>query len=162
VIRFCDDDLRLFSAVSGDRNPLHLSEEYAERTSYGQRVVFGALGALACFGSIPALQGLRITSLTADFLRPMFLNIAYRVKTSVSNGEWVAHLYDGTVLVLSLTVKASAPASEDIVVDLFSAPFFERSEAAVRDENEMVPGLQVSGRYACDFQAQAALVRRWK
>src|SRR5262245_44727565 len=129
VIRFCEDDLRLFSAVSGDRNPLHLSDEYAERTLYGQRVVFGALGAIACFGSIPDLQGLRITSLTAGFLRPMFLDIGYRVQTTVANGEWVSRLYDGSVLILSLAVKAAAPAPVN-ALDVFNAPFVERSEAA--------------------------------
>src|SRR5262249_21185370 len=75
---------------------------------------------------------------------------------------WVAHLYDGTVLIMSLAIKAGAPGPEDNTVDVFSALFTERSEAAVRDEYEVVPGLQVSGRYACDFQAQAALARRWK
>src|ERR1700726_2689054 len=106
LIRFSEEDLRLFSAASGDRNPLHLSPGYAEGTSYGQRVVFGALGAIACFGSMPTLAGLRVTGLSADFLRPMFLNVDYCVRTAASNGEWVARLYDGSVLVLSLTVRA--------------------------------------------------------
>jgi NAD(P)-dependent dehydrogenase (short-subunit alcohol dehydrogenase family) len=160
LIRFSEEDLRLFSAASGDRNPLHLSPGYAERTSYGQRVVFGALGAIACFGSMPALAGLRITGLSADFLRPMFLNIDYGVRTAASDGEWVARLYDGSVLVLSLTVRAE-PALEN-ALEMFSAPLFERSEAAIRDENEITPGLMVSGRHACDSSALAALGRRWR
>jgi NAD(P)-dependent dehydrogenase (short-subunit alcohol dehydrogenase family)/acyl dehydratase len=161
LIRFSEEDLRLFSAASGDRNPLHLSPEYAGRTSYGQRVVFGALGAIACFGGMPALAGLRVSGLTADFLRPMFLDIDYRVQTTVSDGEWIAHLYDGSVLVLSLAVRAAAPVLEN-AVGSFAAPFFERSDAAVRDENEIVPGMVVSGRHACDSSALAALGRRWR
>lgn len=161
LIRFSEEDLSLFSAVSGDRNPLHLSPQYAERTAYGQRVVFGALGAIACLGSMPTLGGLRITGLTADLLRPIFLDIDYRVQTTQLDGEWVARLYDGSVLVLSLVVKASAPAL-DHDVGIFSGPFVERSEAAIRHENEITKGLLVLGRHACDSSALAALGRRWK
>jgi NAD(P)-dependent dehydrogenase (short-subunit alcohol dehydrogenase family) len=159
-IRFSEEDLKLFSDASGDRNPLHLSPEYACRTPYGQRVVFGALGAVACFGSMPALVGLRITGLTADFLRPMFLDIDYRIQTAAADGEWIARLYDGSVLVLSLTVRTAAPTAEK-ALGIFGAPFFERSEAAVRDENEITAGALVLGRHACDSSALAALGRRW-
>jgi len=161
LIRFSEEDLRLFSAASGDRNPLHLSPQYADRTSYGQRVVFGPLGAIACLGSMPTLGGLRITGLTADFLRPIFLNIDYRVRTEVADGEWVARLYDGSVLVLSLAVKASGFAPDDDA-GISSAPFVQRSEAVIRGENEITEGLQVSGRHACDSSALAALALRWK
>jgi acyl dehydratase len=160
LIRFSQEDLSLFSAASGDRNPLHLRPEYAARTSYGQRVVFGALGAVACLGSLPVLGGRRITGLTADFLRPMFLGVDYHVRTEGQDGEWITRLYDGSVLVVSLSVKAAAPALE-YAVERTSAPFFERTDAAGREENGFTAGLGVSGRYACDPSALAALGRRW-
>jgi acyl dehydratase len=53
-IRFTPEDLELFSRASHDRNPLHLSDEYARRTPYGGRVVFGVLDGLTAKGSIGA------------------------------------------------------------------------------------------------------------
>ena len=38
-----DSDIVRFAEVSGDRNPVHLDEEYAARSPYGQRVAHGFL-----------------------------------------------------------------------------------------------------------------------
>jgi 3-hydroxybutyryl-CoA dehydratase len=40
-----DTDLKLFSGVSGDTNPMHLNEEYAKSTPFGGCIVFGMLTA---------------------------------------------------------------------------------------------------------------------
>lgn len=36
-------DVLMFSAVSGDDNPLHMNREFAERTRFNQRIVHGML-----------------------------------------------------------------------------------------------------------------------
>lgn len=36
-----EEDIVIFSRLSGDRNPLHVDEEYAEQTKFGSRVVHG-------------------------------------------------------------------------------------------------------------------------
>ena len=40
-----DTDLRNFSGVSGDTNPMHLNEEYAKQTVFGGCIVHGMLTA---------------------------------------------------------------------------------------------------------------------
>lgn len=40
-----ETDLRNFSGVSGDTNPMHLNEEYAQKTPFGGCIVFGLLTA---------------------------------------------------------------------------------------------------------------------
>jgi NAD(P)-dependent dehydrogenase (short-subunit alcohol dehydrogenase family) len=156
VIRFSEEDLRNFSDASGDRNPLHLDEIYASRTPYGQRVVFGALGAVACLGRIP---GQRITRMAVEFLRPMFLGVDYRVRVVLNEQTYLAHLYDGRLPVLALTVHMAAD-SED-TDGFFGKSLFEHRESVERDKNSVSPGLRVSGRHACDGASATALRRRW-
>lgn len=159
-ITFTEQDLAVFSEASGDRNPLHLNPEYARRTSYGQPVVFGSLGAIACLGHIRLPAGWAATSLEANFPRPMFLGVTYRVETSKTEGRWEVRLFDGSVLVVSLIVKAenSNAAETPKWVD---APAFERCEAVLRKQESIVAGLSVSGLYGCNTVALAKLMAQW-
>jgi 3-hydroxybutyryl-CoA dehydratase len=38
-----DEDVRLFAKVSGDVNPIHLEDEYARKSRFGQRIAHGLL-----------------------------------------------------------------------------------------------------------------------
>ncbi len=40
-----DEDVRAFAELTGDRNPVHLDEEYAAGTRFGRRIAHGMLGA---------------------------------------------------------------------------------------------------------------------
>ena len=159
-ISFSEQDVACFSDASGDRNPLHLSHEYARRTPYGQQVVFGCLGAVACLGHVRLPAGWSATSLEAEFARPMFLGVPYRVEVSEKERKWRARLFDGSAVVVSVAVTAEfshSEALEEIAVD----SVFERCDAAVRREQDIVPGLEVSGAYACNSVALAKLAARW-
>jgi NAD(P)-dependent dehydrogenase (short-subunit alcohol dehydrogenase family)/acyl dehydratase len=158
---FAEQDVALFSEASGDRNPLHLSHDYARRTPYGQPVVFGCLGAMACLGHIHLPAGWSATSLQAEFRRPMFLGVMYRLETSEKEGKWHARLFDGSVLVVSVTVTAEPSDRNESLEEITATSTFERSDAAVRQEEDIVPGLEISGVYACNTLALAALAARW-
>jgi 3-hydroxybutyryl-CoA dehydratase len=40
-----DEDVRAFAELTGDRNPVHLDDEYAAQTRFGRRIAHGMLGA---------------------------------------------------------------------------------------------------------------------
>jgi len=76
VVRFSkpvtERDLELFAEVSGDKNPLHLDEEFAERTQFGRRIVHGALASSVISAALSKLPGLVIyLSQTTSFSAPV-------------------------------------------------------------------------------------------
>lgn len=48
-----DEDIQLFARVSGDDNPIHLNEDYAAQTPFGQRIAHG----MYSVGIISAILG---------------------------------------------------------------------------------------------------------
>jgi 3-hydroxybutyryl-CoA dehydratase len=69
-------EVEAFAAVSGDRNPAHLDDEYAKRTRFGKRIVHGVL---VC-GVISAAIGMRLPGpgtiylhQEIDFRRPVYI-----------------------------------------------------------------------------------------
>jgi 3-hydroxybutyryl-CoA dehydratase len=42
---FTDEDVRAFAQISGDANPIHLDDEYAKGSIFGQRIAHGILTA---------------------------------------------------------------------------------------------------------------------
>ncbi|MCL5984534.1 MAG: MaoC family dehydratase [Candidatus Thermoplasmatota archaeon] len=83
-------DVEHFSELTGDRNPIHLDEEYARSTPFGRRIVPGllsislGLGLWAAAGhtreSLVALIGLE----DVRFLRPVFPGDSLRLVTQVA------------------------------------------------------------------------------
>ena len=53
---FSDDDVRTFAEISGDKNPIHLDDEFAAGTRFGKRLVHGILTS----GMISALLGMEL------------------------------------------------------------------------------------------------------
>jgi len=160
-ISFTEQDLTAFSEASGDRNPLHLSQEYARSTSYGQPVVFGCLGAMACLGHIRLPDGWCATSLEAEFLRPMFVGVKYRVETSEKEGRWEARLFDGSTPAVLVTVTGEVSHRNEQPEEIGDDSAFERRDAAVRQQREIVRGLEISGGYAPNAANVATMAARW-
>ncbi len=71
-----DEDVRAFAELSGDRNPVHLDEEYAATTRFGRRIAHGMLGAslisAVLANELPG-RGTVYLSQTLKFTAPVFL-----------------------------------------------------------------------------------------
>jgi 3-hydroxybutyryl-CoA dehydratase len=47
-----DADIKNFAGISGDNNPVHMSEVYAENSRFKKRIAHGLLSASFFFGAI--------------------------------------------------------------------------------------------------------------
>ncbi len=72
--KITQNDILLFSKVSGDENPVHLDEEYAKQTIFGRRIAHGMLTA-SLISAVIAEQlpghGTVYLSQTLKFVRPV-------------------------------------------------------------------------------------------
>ncbi len=59
-----NEDVFNFAEVSGDKNPLHLDDEYAKTTMFGQRIAHGMIGA----GIISAAIGMKMPGVGTTYL----------------------------------------------------------------------------------------------
>ncbi len=69
-----EEDIYLFAGITGDRNPIHISKEFAAKGRFGERIAHGILTA----GLISAVLGMKLpgpgclsVSMTFTFLRPV-------------------------------------------------------------------------------------------
>ena len=73
---YTDDDVREFSQLSLDNNPLHLDAEYAAESIFGKRIVHGMLVASlfsALLGTVLPGEGSIYLGQTLNFKTPIYL-----------------------------------------------------------------------------------------
>ncbi|MCT7516372.1 MaoC family dehydratase [Aliarcobacter cryaerophilus] len=71
-----DADVKAFSGISGDRNPIHLDEQYAEKSRYKKRIAHGLMTASyfsALFGTKIPGEGCVYVSQSLNFKRPVYI-----------------------------------------------------------------------------------------
>ncbi len=69
-----EEDIEEFASVSGDANPLHLDEEYASDTFFGQRIAHGMLPASYISAALSEIDGVVIyVSQNLDFYTPVHI-----------------------------------------------------------------------------------------
>lgn len=82
-----EKDIELFAEVSGDRNPLHMDDEFAKKTPFGQRIAHGALTASYISGilgnDLPG-PGSIFVGLNMRFRRPVLIGSHVTVKVEVT------------------------------------------------------------------------------
>jgi acyl dehydratase len=83
---FTKEDVIKFAEVSGDKNPIHLDDEYAAKTIFKRRIVHGFLGASIfskVFGMLFPGEGTIYLSQNLKFMAPMYENEVYTAKFTV-------------------------------------------------------------------------------
>ena len=109
-----DEDVSAFAGASGDTNPLHLDEEYAEGTRFGGRIVHGTLVGGLISAALARMPGVVVyLSQETEFRNPVPVgervtadceiveelgNSQYRLTTVVQRGETT--VVDGEAVVL--------------------------------------------------------------
>ena len=108
---FSDEDVRTFAEISGDKNPIHLDDEYAASTRFGKRLVHGILTS----GTISAVLGTQLPgpgsvymSQTLKFRAPVYIGDTITTTATVSKIrddkpiatiETVCKNQDGTIVI---------------------------------------------------------------
>jgi len=109
-----EEEVTQFAAVSGDTNPLHLDDEFAEETRFDGRIVHGTLVGGLISAALARIPGLVVyLSQDLEFHNPVRIgetltaeceivedlgNNQYRLTTQVRNGDELA--IDGEAVVL--------------------------------------------------------------
>ena len=77
-------DIMRFAEVSGDFNPVHVSEDFAKKTLFGHRIAHGMLVAGLISAAVAKLPGLVIyLSQTVNFLKPVRVGDSITVTAEV-------------------------------------------------------------------------------
>jgi len=85
-----EHDIQLFAEVSGDYNPLHMSDDFAAGTVFGKRIAHGALTASYISGilgnNLPG-PGSIFVGLSMRFKRPVHIGDAVTVRAEVAGKQ---------------------------------------------------------------------------
>ncbi len=71
-----DADIKNFAGISGDNNPVHMSDEYAMASRFGKRIAHGLISASffsSLFGTRLPGEGCVYVSQNLNFKRPVYI-----------------------------------------------------------------------------------------
>ena len=72
-----DTDIKSFAGISGDHNPVHMSNEYAENSRFKKRIAHGMISSSffsALFGTRLPGNGCVYVSQSLNFKRPVYID----------------------------------------------------------------------------------------
>ena len=118
-----EQDVQDFARISGDYNPLHMDEEYAKTTMFGERIAHGALSASyisAILGNDLPGPGAVFTDLNMRFKRPVKIGATVVARAEVTElkerGNRVTLAVNCSVdgkVVISGEAKVMVPSKKD-------------------------------------------------
>ena len=160
TVSFTAQDLALFSAASHDRNPLHISEEYARATPYGEPVVFGIVGALAALGQLPQQEERVLQRVELEFRNPLTVGMPYLVKVGEPSTDRASvRLYDAARLMLKATFRFLPGPKQARAHSIKEAP--GPTEAEDRQRGSFRVGDCVRGIYGPVTRPFLQVIERW-
>lgn len=81
-----DADIKAFSSISGDKNPVHMSDEYAENSQFKKRIAHGLMSTSyfsALFGMKLPGPGCVYLSQNLKFLKPVYIGDTVTAKITI-------------------------------------------------------------------------------
>jgi NAD(P)-dependent dehydrogenase (short-subunit alcohol dehydrogenase family)/acyl dehydratase len=107
------EDVEAFANLTGDHNPLHYNESYAEQTNYGRRIVHGAFQiglASRMVGMYLPGRNAAVGSMRSRFPSPLFFPSTVTVQGEIT--VWLAQAGNGTVRVRVIETSQSVLTAE--------------------------------------------------
>lgn len=95
-----EDDVDTFARVTGDYNPMHVDEEFAEKTQFHKRIAHGMLSAgmiSACIGNKMPGPGAIYLNQTLRFNKPVYFGDVLVATVKVERIDQKAHFQIATL-----------------------------------------------------------------
>ena len=161
TVRFGRDDLELFSRASHDKSLLHMSEDYASQTIYGETIVFGILEAFAALGSLPNRPGQELASASLNYNLPVLLEVDYEIEPGRSSWDRakVTLLNSGRIMMSSVFRFRDRKGDHREFAPAGIAPVHKQAEWK---PDALKPGVMVSGTYTPEPDPFHKLIERWQ
>ncbi|WP_405163430.1 SDR family NAD(P)-dependent oxidoreductase [Nocardia sp. NBC_01499] len=163
VFRVTDTDVATYAAAVGDRNPLHVDNDFGHRSPYGRPVAHGALVVtLALAALAETTDPMAVRDIRATFRQPTIPGRRYEVDWTVSESEARGKVSFGGIEVVGIRCRLGSvlpwcgPAAED--EPRRDAPRV-LGLADLAGDSAQAPG-QESGSYSVDYPLIASLVSR--
>ena len=83
-----DSDVKAFAGISGDNNPVHMSNEFADKSRFKRRIAHGLLSASffsALFGTRIPGPGCVYVSQNLNFKRPVYIDDTVHAMVEVTS-----------------------------------------------------------------------------
>jgi MaoC like domain len=161
TVCFGRDDLELFSRASHDNSPLHMSEDYARHTSYGETIVFGILEAFAALGSLPDRPGQELASASLNYNLPVLLGVDYEIEPGrCSPDRAKVNLLNSGRIMMSAVFRFREGGDDGR--QLAAAGIAPVHTQADWRPDALQAGVMVSGTYAPEPDPFRDLIERWR
>jgi hypothetical protein len=129
-----DADVKIFAGLSGDRNPVHMDEDYAKKSRFKKRIAHGMISASffsALFGTKIPGEGCVYTRQSLNFKRPIYINDTVEAVVTVSGID-----LEKRRVVFETICKVDGMVAIDGEAELYIPVEF--SKILVNDKNELL------------------------
>jgi 3-hydroxybutyryl-CoA dehydratase len=100
-----DADIKNFAGISGDKNPVHMSDDYAEKSKFKKRIAHGLMSASyfsALFGTKLPGEGCVYVSQNLTFRKPIYIGDTVKAIVTIKDIDIKKHrLFFDTVCVVN-------------------------------------------------------------